>query len=53
MEEYKIITGTASDCQKWLNQWKHEYILNIISMNTVHVAGNNPLVTILLTRTKK
>jgi len=48
MEEYKIITGTASELQKWLNQWKHEYKLNIIAMS-----ANENITVILLTRTRK
>lgn len=31
--EYKIITGTAPECQKLLNQWKHEYTLKILQMS--------------------
>ena len=45
MEEYKIICGSVSDCQKWLNQWRHQYELNIIAMCT-----EKSQVVILLTR---
>jgi len=51
-DEYKIITGTASECQKVLNQWKHEFELNIIQMCVEHNAIGFG-VFILLTRTKK
>jgi len=46
--EYKIICGSAIDCQKWLNQWKHEFELNIIQM-----CADKDVTVILLTRTKK
>ena len=46
--EYKIIRGKEKHCQTVLNQWKHEYILNIIQM----VVYDHDIF-ILLTRTKK
>jgi hypothetical protein len=55
-KEYQMIDGTAKDCQETLNQWKHMYDLEIISMCN---AGGNYLDTsgsfiiILLTRTRK
>ena len=50
MEEYKILTGTAADCQKVLNQWRHDYTLRILQMSV----ESSPLtVVILLTRTEK
>lgn len=45
--EYKIITGTTSECQKTLNQWKHEYFLSIIGFTS---SGNS--IAILLTRSR-
>ena len=45
MIEYKIIVGTQTECQKWLNQWKHGFELNIISM-----CADGGVVIILLTR---
>lgn len=33
MLEYKILRGIDSDVQKILNQWKHEFVLVIISCN--------------------
>jgi hypothetical protein len=48
MEEYKIIRGTDADCQKWLNQWKHEYKITIYSMQVV----DSREVVILLTQTR-
>ena len=32
--EYKIIEGSSKDIQKTLNQWKHQYELEIISVNS-------------------
>ncbi len=32
MKEYKIITASPETCQKWLNQWKHEYEIEILHM---------------------
>lgn len=57
MKEYKIIHGNTSECQKWLNQWKHEFNLDIIQMTsdkfTDEVTGRIYLfVTILLTKEK-
>jgi len=46
--EYKIITSSTSECQTWLNQWRHKYNLTIIAM-----CNNGELVTILLTRERK
>ncbi len=49
MGEYKIIKGADSDCQKILNQWKHDYKLDIIHM-CQYCHG---LLAILLIREKK
>lgn len=50
MEEYKILTGTAVECQKILNQWRYEYILQILQM----FVESSPLtVVILLTRVRR
>ena len=48
MEEFKIISGSMSDCQKWLNQWRHEYEITVIQMC---LDGGSPV--ILLKRKKK
>ncbi len=48
MKEYKILTGIPLDCQKKLNQWRHEFFINIISM-----ASEKFELCILLTREKK
>ncbi len=49
--EYKIIDLKIMDAQKVLNQWKHDYIVKIISMNSyVAVITGVTYVTILLTR---
>ena len=47
--EYILETKPDKDWQKQLNQWKHIYDINIISMNNTEFGG----VTILLIRTKK
>ena len=47
-EEYKIIFGDSSECQKWLNQWKHEFELEILQMCTT-----NSKIVILLKRKHK
>lgn len=56
MIEYKIIEGAAIECQKWLNQWKHEYEIKVLSMST-YASGDatdgHHFVTILLTRERK
>ena len=31
-EDYKVITGDHARVQKVLNQWKHEFLLEVISM---------------------
>ena len=51
--EYKIITGNAARCQKLLNQWKHEFDLSIVTMNTTILNVGLKEVTILLARSKK
>ena len=46
--EYKFIKGSQSECQKWLNQWKHEFNVEIIS---VHWGSHE--VSMLIIRTRK
>lgn len=46
--EYKIIQGLPAECQKWLNQWRHEFNLKIIQM--CYTIDNK--VVILLLRSK-
>ena len=48
MEEYVFETVTLIEWQKWLNQWRHDYKLEIVYIKT---EGNDA--TILLKRTKK
>ncbi len=48
MVEYKILKGTPEDCQKILNQWRHEYDINILGF--VSCNGGGGWVNILLTR---
>lgn len=49
MKEYKIIEGAAIDCQKWLNQWRHQYDIEVLQM----CRDGAGFVTILLTREEK
>ena len=51
--EYQIIRGDSSDIQKVLNQWRHIYNLNIISMHVHYQPNMDCYITILLTRTRK
>ena len=46
--EYQILSGQPADCQKTLNQWRHQFNLVIISMTS-----RNDQIIILLTREKK
>ena len=49
MEDYVFRTAPLIDWQKWLNQWRHEYKLEVLS-NELDGLGNS---TILLKRTLK
>lgn len=55
--EYKIIEGSAAECQKWLNQWKHEYEITVLSMSACESVASFAkaliVVTILLTRERR
>ena len=46
--EFQIIHGEPSEAQKKLNQWKHQYLIEVISMDQ-----ENSLTTILVHRIKK
>ncbi len=38
--EFKIVSGAQSDCQKTINQWKHQYDLKIhtcVAVDEQHV----------------
>ena len=48
MPEYQILEGECSHCQKVLNQWRHQYALDIISMQVYE-----DRIYILLTRTPR
>ena len=53
---YKIIQGTARDCQKILNQWKYEYDIEILQMglaSSTHNAFEEDWLSILLIRREK
>lgn len=53
MEEYIIKTGSLSDWQKWLNQWKHNYILEIITAQFIVTSLEYTEIAICLKRTPK
>ena len=46
MEEYVFQEGTFIEWQKWLNQWRHDYTLEIL-----HIERNGDMALILLKRT--
>lgn len=46
--EFQILHDEPKTVQKTLNQWKHEYLLEIISMDQ-----ENSLTTVLVHRTRK
>lgn len=50
MKEFIIIDKTQTEAQKCMNQWRHEYELDIIS---VQASQNKGQVIIALWRTKK
>lgn len=47
--EFKIVSGAQSDCQKKVNQWKHQYKIKIHTC----VAVDEQHVKIFLVRTPK
>lgn len=47
--EYKILEGAASDVQKTLNQWKHQYMVTTLHMCQSTDSG----LYVLLLREKK
>ncbi len=56
--EYKCITKEESEMQKLLNQWKHEYEIEVLFYNTTlrPVTGSgvsNTIVSALILRIKK
>ena len=50
MEEYIFKKASRSEWQKWLNQWKHDYDLEIMKIVNHHKADQ---CTIYLKRTPK
>lgn len=52
MEEYKILEDDCGNIQMWLNQWRHDYTINIISVSVIKGDRGNKMVMVL-TRTKK
>ncbi len=55
MEEYIIQTAKLSEWQKWLNQWRHSYNIDIISAQFIAGVLNDGVleVAICLKRTPK
>ncbi len=52
MEEYILETNTAKDWQMKLNQWRHNYHIQVLSMvHCSHETTNQ--VTVLIKRTAK
>ncbi len=51
MGEYILKTATHAEWQKWLNQWKHKYELDVLSMS--ESLRHDDSITILLLRTPK
>jgi len=51
-EEYIIKQAELPEWQKWLNQWKHDHVLEIISSDAVFYPTKTEIV-IALKRTKK
>lgn len=49
MGEYILKTASASDWQKWLNQWKHKYNIDIVNMDSFEKEGI-VFVTMLINR---
>ena len=52
MGEYILKTASVSDWQKWLNQWRHNYVIDVISMDSFEKDGV-VLVTMLINRKEK
>lgn len=48
--EFQIVDKPISEAQKTINQWRHEYHVEIIS---VQASANGGFVTIALWRTRK
>lgn len=48
--EFQIVEKPASDAQKVINQWRHEYDIQIVSVQASSQAG---FVIIALWRTRK
>lgn len=52
MGEIQIITGTPKECQKLLNQWRHQFYVVIHKQNVV-VFENSVLMIITVERNAK
>jgi len=53
MKEYKILCEDFDVAQRKLNQWRHQYHLEIIHLEVIHNSPNKHKIVILLTREKK
>ncbi len=51
MEEYILQTNSTKQWQMQLNQWRHDYTIEVLSM--VHVTSHLDSITILIKRTPK
>lgn len=47
--EYKFVQGDIGHCQKVLNQWKHEYDIEVMYIKVFDIS----FVVMLILRTKK
>lgn len=52
MGEYILKTASTSDWQKWLNQWRHNYTIEVKSMDSFEKEGA-VFVTMLIERREK
>jgi hypothetical protein len=51
-EEYILKQAELPEWQKWLNQWKHDFIIEVLNVDTVFYPLKTEVV-ILIKRTKK
>ncbi len=49
--EYKLLRSSHIDIQKVLNQWKHQFVIDIISMSQ-SPGGSEPHISVLMRRKK-
>jgi len=52
--EYKIIEGPISECQKKLNQWRHDYNIRVLAQSqSIETYGGPVWLVITLMRERK